>query len=344
VSSASVPPEYAHAVIAAPLGCRRCGYDLRGLRADGQCPECGLDNWLSVVDTVDPDASRLPRLHDPRAVGNAVLVITACMMIAVIALIAPSVATQVEALAARGPGRIVPPLVWHGALLAALMAVPAMAALVGLAPPRGREPTAAVWRNIAMLALGFVAWGVIAVVRWRLDMRMTVIPPPPELAVPRTVCHLVMAGAAILALLAVRDVLAIIGTRSREYRTARGGRQRIRDMIAAVAGIAAGDLVRLFGITTDSAGMRAIGTIVSWISVFMLVVGLAYLAMNVWWIRQALRRPPPAYDELLLPPLPDDTTIAGVEEDEEEQFHVLARGEPYDPTRPPAPPGDVVQL
>ena len=115
-------------------------------------------------------------------------------------------------------------------------------------------------------------------------------------------------------------------------------------MIAAVAGIAAGDLVRLFGITTDSAGMRAIGTIVSWISVFMLVVGLAYLAMNVWWIRQALRRPPPAYDELLLPPLPDDTTIAGVEEDEEEQFHVLARGEPYDPTRPPAPPGDVVQL
>jgi len=41
----------------------------------------------------------------------------------------------------------------------------------------------------------------------------------------------------------------------------------------------------------------------------MVLIGLAYLVVNAWSIRRALRRPPPALDEVLLPRIPNETWL-----------------------------------
>src|SRR5438477_2160642 len=73
--------EWSHATVITPIHCRQCGYYLRGLRADSRCPECGLEIWQSVLHTVDPAASRLPMLRNPRAVGDGIFVLTMCMLL-----------------------------------------------------------------------------------------------------------------------------------------------------------------------------------------------------------------------------------------------------------------------
>ena len=38
--------------------------------------------------------------------------------------------------------------------------------------------------------------------------------------------------------------------------------------------------------------------------VLMVVIGLAYMVLNAWWIRSAIRRPPPTLEQLLTPEPP----------------------------------------
>ena len=40
--------------IAVPMRCNWCGYDLFGLGADSDCPECSKAVRLTIFDTVDP--------------------------------------------------------------------------------------------------------------------------------------------------------------------------------------------------------------------------------------------------------------------------------------------------
>jgi hypothetical protein len=51
----------------------------------------------------------------------------------------------------------------------------------------------------------------------------------------------------------------------------------------------------------------------------MAVIGLAYLVINAWWIRQSLRQPPPSLGELVLPVLPPDTHVPGTEPEEDDE-------------------------
>ena len=56
-------------------------------------------------------------------------------------------------------------------------------------------------------------------------------------------------------------------------------------------------------------GVHTIGSVVLAMSMFMVLIGLAYLVVNAWWIRRALLSPPPALDEVLLPRMPNDTWL-----------------------------------
>jgi threonine/homoserine/homoserine lactone efflux protein len=244
--------------------CRQCGYNLYGLRAGGACPECGLEVWETILHTVDPAASRLPKLHNPAAVGNALLWLIVCMVVGAVLLIARPIALGIDALDESGLRNLAAWTPGFLPLAASLLALAGLWSVWQLAPPRGEEPSGAVCRDVWLLGAGLVP------------------------------------GVAVVGLAGLRGVLETIGLRSRLYRTARTGRQGIQGMVAAILGTALGHAVHL--IAAAAGGLRyleTLGTVIVIVSVLMLVVGLVYLVVNAWWIRRALHCPPPAMDEIL---------------------------------------------
>jgi len=295
------------------LHCRQCGYDLRGLQADGRCPECGLEIWTSVLSTVDPDASRLPSLRNPPAVGNAILILTIMMLLGMLLTIGPSVAHVIDSRNPSGlaawSGRI-PRLSWP---VCALLGIVGLSALWLLAPPRGSEPHGTVWNDIWRIAIGYIGWLAIASLwqQWHG-------PSPRVDEAQRLVMHLAMAMFATIGLIGLRGAFEVIGHRSREYRRSQGGRQSLELIIAAIAvGVLAAALKYL---SVDAIpanwrdNARTIGQIVLWISNFMVLIGLAYLVVNAWWIRRSLHRPPPPLDQILAPRLSQASWIPDQEE------------------------------
>lgn len=332
--TASIPPQFRHAVIAASLRCQQCGYDLQGLDVAGRCPECGLANGESIVFAVDPDASRLPQLADARRVGDAVLWLAVCMLMATVSLAIRPLLLQLDTVAPVWD--VVPPILADDATLwSAGWSILGLIACLMLAPPRGREPSSAVWRDIGLLGIGLLLFALFALLQWRNETRR-----PAWLLLGAALSvrslYIAMALSATIALLGLRNVFAIIGQRSREWRSSRGGRQRVLDMIAAVIIIIVGQILQIIAEALKVEPLYTIGTVVIWICNFMILVGLIYLVVNTWWMRRSLRRPRPTYDQVLLPPLPADATLAEV--DEGEDFHVDGHLD-----GPPVEPGDTSQ-
>jgi hypothetical protein len=288
-----------HRELARSLYCRRCGYNLRGLRLGGQCPECGLDLWETVVSTVDPAASRLPRLHDPRGAGVALVWLAACLVLATLLMLARPVAHRLdETFAPLGEmvlSRFTPPwlMIIAGAItLAGLWSVWKLAS-------RGDDDAPEEARGgLRRLAVGLVMIGALSILAGLMIPRLDVAPGVSRLPV-QAAGHVLMVTALIIIMLGLRGVFRAVGQRSREYRTARAGRQRARDMIAAGLGLGIGELVRLVAVAAELEVMQAFGTVVVWISTLMLVIGLIYLLVNAIWICTSLRRPPPTLQELL---------------------------------------------
>jgi hypothetical protein len=173
-----------------------------------------------------------------------------------------------------------------------------------LAPPRGREPYGEVWRDIWRLAVGFVGAATFAML-WIESMQT------PGLHGMRQALamHFAAAGFATIMLVGLRGVLNVIGFRSREYRRSRGGRQNVELIIIAMAagflGALVGYFVRLGWLPREVLllDLLFISRVIVWASHFMVVVGLAYLVLNAWWIRRSLRKPPPPVNQVLsIPP------------------------------------------
>ena len=270
-------------------------------------PNAGWRSGESIRHAVDPAAHRLPALANPVGVGRALVWITLMQLVALVLLIAPPLAAGLDALdptGLRDLRRWTPP----GMVLAAgACALAGLWAVWELWPgPGGRtvEPV----RGLGRLALGTTLLGLLAVTWWALDRVATGPATAPSGWAPaRELVLLGMIGAGTLGYRGLRDIFAVIGQRSREYRNAQGGRQRVRDLNVLLAVMAAAVAMRLVAtFWPEAAGAaRAFGTVVVWIAVCMLVIGQAYLVVNAWWIRRALRQPPPAVADLLgrsLPP------------------------------------------
>ena len=288
-------------MLARAIYCRQCGYDLRGLGVDGACPECGHAIWDTVRWVVDPALHRLPALRNPRRVGDALVLIVACLWAALLLVVARPAALAIDALRPVGQGAAewAPPQL---TAVAGAMVLLALWPAVVLAPPRGEEATGVVPPAIRLLLIGLVALGSLLLLGWfgahgRIFSILAY-------RLPTVAC-------AIVVLIALRRVLVVIGERSREFRTARGGRQRIPAMIAATAGVGLGQVVRLAAELLQGSGwgprivaaLDTLGMVVGWISILMLIVGMCYLLVNASWIRTALRRPPPTLEDLLGPPM-----------------------------------------
>jgi hypothetical protein len=303
---ASVAPHWADGIVLESLHCRKCGYDLRGLRADSRCPECGLEIWTSVEHTVDPAASHLPTLRNPRAVGNSLVALTACMLAGALLMLWPGVNGF---LSSRGRSMLpeMPLAFW---IAAATIATIGWWSMRTLAPPRGAEPNGTIWNDIWRIVVGFTgglgfgcAWSLFLDVAGMTGIRQ------------RLVVHLATVVLATIGLVGLRGVLNVIGYRSREYRRSQGGRQNVELIIAAIATGFAGAILyylcRMGWLPREWANVMR--TLV-WASHFMVLIGLAYLVMNAWWIRRSLRKPPPPLDQVLAPNLPPDTWIPDREE------------------------------
>lgn len=305
-----VPEEWAEAVVLESVHCRKCGYDLRGLQAGGLCPECGLDIWSSVQHTVDPTASRLPSIRNPRAVGNAVFWLTLCLLAGMVVMMWP-VASELVRDFSRGRWRV-----WPHALnintwfWAAVIGIVGLLSVRTLAPPRGAEPGSTVWKDIWRIAVGFSG----ALVFGALWVQFIDAPGLHGVR-QRLAIHLAAASYATISLMGLRSVFNVIGQRSREYRRSQGGRQNLELVIAAlVAGFLAAMLHYFARMQWLPRMWINLSRMAMWASHFMVLIGLAYMLVNAWWIRQALRKPPPAVDQVLAPNLPPDTWIPDREE------------------------------
>ena len=281
-------------IVLTPIHCRRCGYNLYGLSADGPCPECGLDAWESILHTVDPAASRLPRIRNPAAVGNALLWLIVFVAAGLGLLVVRPLMRWIDAMDPVGLSRLAdwtPP--WFS-MFAGVIGAAALFWVRAMRPQAGEDPHSPLWRDIRWLGFGVVGWATLI-----LAMGIMELVGAPRWVAP--VLWLAIAGAAVVGLLGLRGVLKAVGLRSREYRTARGGRQGIRAMIAAIIGAAIGQVLRLLALWTGVDVLAALGIIISSICTLMVVIGLAYLVVNTWWIRRSLRCPPPRLQEVLGP-------------------------------------------
>ncbi len=281
-------------IVLTPIHCRRCGYNLYGLSADGPCPECGLDAWESILHTVDPAASRLPRIRNPRAVGNALLWLIVFVAAGLLLLVVRPLTLWIDAMDPVGLSRLAdwtPP--WFS-LLAGVIGLTAIVWVRALRPQAGEDPDSPLSRDIRWLGSGVAGWATLIIVMGakEFDGEQRWVAPALWLAI---------AGTAVVGLVGLRGVLEAVGLRSREYRTARGGRQGIRAMIAAIIGTAMGQVLRLAAIWTGVDVLNTLGILISSICTLMVVIGLAYLVVNTWWIRRSLRCPPPQLQEILGP-------------------------------------------
>ncbi len=279
-------------MVMTPIHCRQCGYNLFGLPADGLCPECGLETWESILHTVDPAASRLPRVRNPGVVGDALLWLMIFLAAVSILLVVRPLAQWFDAMDPSGVRSLAE---WTPAgftIVAGLISLAALFWVRRLAPPFGKESSRGVRRDVRWLGFGLAAWAALVIAAGLMHMAAA-----SDRAI--TVVWLAAAGAAVVPLLGMRGILKTIGLRSREYRTASGGRQGIRAMVAATIGAAVGHGLRLLALPTGIETLAPLGTVVTSISALMVMIGLFYLVANAWWIRKALRCPPPRLEEVI---------------------------------------------
>ena len=80
-----VPP--AGEVVNEDIPCRKCGYNLRSMRTDGRCPECGTSVWVSLQGTLlrysDPNWVETIRRGFARMIAGITIVV-AVIIVAII--------------------------------------------------------------------------------------------------------------------------------------------------------------------------------------------------------------------------------------------------------------------
>jgi len=287
-----VADELVKRLVRASVHCRGCGYELRGLQSDARCPECGLDVWPSIVHTVDPHASRLPKRHDPAGVGDALLWLSVSGFAAVLLLSSRAAAELLGRVGFVGADRWLGPWV---TIVAGVVAAGGLWSVWKLNPPAGGAPGESDRREVWLLGAGLGGWALLVAVQG-VFLQAGWAPAFPV----GSLMALAADGAAAVGLLGASGVFRVIGLRSREYRNAHGGRQSVQAMIAAVGGDAAGRLLVLVAEAGSGlGGLRALGTGITKVSDLMLLIGLAYLVVNAAWIRRSLRCPPPTLEEVL---------------------------------------------
>lgn len=280
------PVDLGGRVIAVSMPCPACGYDLRGAPATGQCAECGHAVTQTLASAIDPTAHRLPRLADPRAVGDGLALVTLSLAGGIVLPVVGVLWAGAASLSGRR-GVSMPVIESMITVAFVFVLVGGAAGCICLKPRQGGPLQSAARRAVLMTGSGclLLAGGLVALItahEWIMFAGM------------------LAAGIGLMiALAGVRRVLVEAGRRCRLFRTATFRRQRIPTLMLAAAlattSMAGARLARLGGLEAMDLTLGALGLIMS----SMLAVGLIYLVTNALWIRKDLRQPPPRLADLL---------------------------------------------
>jgi len=283
----------ARSIVSTSIHCQQCGYDLKGLAAATRCPECGLEVLETLTQLVDPEASRLPRLRDPRGTAIGLLGLACTHLVVCVIIVLPRVLPLVQ------PNRrsVIADLeaIVHPRIVASAIAGLGLIWLWYLARGPADEPSTGARQSVRLMLAGQVGWALTA---W---LPALVEPIAPGDRVIPAMLESVAVPFAIMSLVGLRGVLDIVGHRSRAYRTAQGGKQGVSSLIAALASGAVANFLNGLAVHYRLEWLELVTNLLFAASTLLLVIGLGYLVVNCIWINRSLRRPPPRLDEILAP-------------------------------------------
>jgi len=256
--------------VADTLPCLRCKYDLRGLHADGLCPECGLELLDSIAARIDPEIAALLPLRRPKTAAWSLLVLMLALTTAVVTEVVSHASVLITTL---------PPGSWHtrlseflpSTLVVRLVALPPLALALALVSAAvliiAIKPRALV--RVGLLA-GIAGW-LAASFAGASNFGLAPAGPP-----------------AAVTLLALSPLLADLGRWSRNYRASPAGRQRIGPLESAILlGVAtylAAELLEPWVGYDATTALR----LVSAACLAMTIIGFFYLLGNAFWVWRAL--------------------------------------------------------
>jgi len=279
-------------VVSRQLSCARCGYDLKSLSAGGNCPECGEPIRLTIIDTVDPAARRLPSIERPHVTGNALVCVSVFLFLAV--------AFAVLVLLSRAPQSLLitnviqtfndPIWIWISSAFSGL-------AFVSLIPIMWMCRCGLIQGcrlGGALTGSGLLSFSILmGASRW-------VLLGGKDNAVVLLLFDSILPAVALgVIFIGLRRLVPRLGQRSREFRLAQGSRQRMNDLLAALVFVIIGRT--LISISSLDSNLATLGMIIMVLSISLIIVGLLYLIRNTLWIRSALCSPPPSLGQLLKP-------------------------------------------
>ena len=306
-------------IVIESIPCERCGYDIRGLPADGSCPECGRSVQSSLARWIDPEFHRLPDLSNPRVVARGLHWLAIGLATSFIAWVLGMMMTQAmfdleqDYLAeAIQPGwfRSLITLGTWLLLLSPLLALLAFPGLIMLGPLRRLDNARKAWSIIVLLAFGLLLWFISMVLQnwispgeglhqltraasdtgrrgqWNTGVALLTLAPLP--------------GGWLL-LFGIRSLLGELGRRSRTFRTATTKRQYVVDLVWATLFWSGGILLQYGGGGLGVTLPVTVGSILRLVSGGFVLVGVVYLWVNLRWIAKPLSTPPPRLRSLLGP-------------------------------------------
>jgi hypothetical protein len=277
--------------VALHLPCSRCGYELRELAAGGDCPECGEPIRLTIIDIVDPASKRLAPIQNPKAVGNSILSVVFFFFGAVVLYLIAVVSTASNTLPIPAFLHDIPAAycIWFSCLSGFI----ATCALIPMMKLCRQSVLVGCKTGIMLTVLGLWLWILSMVL-----IAIVLLPNFTQHAATKMLldtCLPVLASGLVFS--GFRRLIPRLGQRSRAFRQAQGSRQRMNDLLAALAVIIVGRT--LLAVSLPDSNLYLLGLIVLVMSLSLVVIGLGYLLRNTLWIRNALITPPPALPDLL---------------------------------------------
>jgi hypothetical protein len=277
--------------VALSLPCSRCGYDLRGLVADGDCPECGEPIRLTIIETIDPASRRLTPMQNPKRVGNSVTGVVASFFVSCLLAALAIMANAPDALSVPAFVKTLPK---QAIVLASVgFGLLALVLLLPMFVMCKRKELVGCRGGLSLTSMGILLWSISMVLVALFVLGQNI--QTPAITMLFDTCLPVVSAGIVFS--GFKKLVPRLGLRSRAFRQAQWSRQRMNDLLSALVFVVIG---RTFLVVSSAdSNMAVLGLIIMVMSVSLIMIGLAYLTRNTIWIRQALATPPPALTDLL---------------------------------------------